>query len=304
MDKHAQRADCDNRGAGEILASQVDRHRNIGDRKIKRHRETRLRFAGVLSSVRMPGAVMAEGLWLGLLAVSLASPQAAAAEEASPMADASGPSPSHQGAPAAAPESLSLLEQQPRSANFRGETASRGTRRVADWVVDSGDNRSLPFMIVDKVNAKVFVFDGQGQLRGAAPALLGLARGDDTAAGIGQRRLAAISPEERTTPAGRFVAALGHDFVQDILWLDYDAALSLHRVVAGNRDDRRYQRLASASPLDNRISYGCINVPVTFYDNVVVPAFTGTVGIVYILPETRPIEEVFAIPHGEAHSQR
>ncbi|MDQ3139510.1 MAG: L,D-transpeptidase, partial [Pseudomonadota bacterium] len=69
----------------------------------------------------------------------------------------------------------------------------------------------------------------------------------------------------------------------------------LHRVVTGNPKDRRRARLASATPLDNRISYGCINVPAAFYDGVVVPAFTGTVGIVYLLPDTRTIGEVFAM---------
>ena len=44
---------------------------------------------------------------------------------------------------------------------------------------------------------------------------------------------------------------------------------------------------------DNRISYGCINVPANFYDTVVRPAFTGANGIVYILPEVRSIKEVF-----------
>jgi hypothetical protein len=29
---------------------------------------------------------------------------------------------------------------------------------------------------------------------------------------------------------------------------------------------------------------------------MVIPAFTGTVGIVYILPETKPLRAVFAIP--------
>ncbi len=39
---------------------------------------------------------------------------------------------------------------------------------MADWVVDSGDNRGMPFAIVDKTDAKVFVFDADGRLRGAA----------------------------------------------------------------------------------------------------------------------------------------
>lgn len=167
---------------------------------------------------------------------------------------------------------------------------------MADWVTASADNRDLPFLIVDKINAKVFLFDSHGKMRGAAAALLGLGRGDESAAGIGQERLATMDVAKRTTPAGRFVAALGHDFDQDILWVDYATSLSLHRVIAGKPKDRRRERLASATTQDNRISYGCINVPAAFYDGVVVPAFTGTVGIVYILPETKELRAVFAMP--------
>lgn len=209
-------------------------------------------------------------LLLGLLALGLAAGQAAA--QAVPSGGGRG---------------------QPVLANFGGEAASAEVRRTAGWIATSGDNRGLPFVIIDKIDARVFVFDHRAQLLGAAAALLGLARGDDTILGIGQRRLATISREERTTPAGRFTAALGHDFEQDVLWVDHHNALSMHRVVAGGRRDRRQQRLASPSPRDNRISYGCINVPASFYDGVVVPAFRETVGIVYILPDTRSIDEVF-----------
>jgi hypothetical protein len=161
-------------------------------------------------------------------------------------------------------------------------------------VVHAGDNDLMPFMIVDKVAAKVFVFDANGKLRGAAPALLGLARGDDSVPGVGDRELAYIRPEERTTPAGRFVAALDLNLKgEEILWVDYDSAISLHRVIPGKPADRRHQRLATPTPLDNRISYGCINVPVKFYENIVSPAFTGTGGIVYVLPEVRSLQQVF-----------
>ena len=61
----------------------------------------------------------------------------------------------------------------PLRANFEREHASREARYVADWVVDSGDNVKLPFVIVDKKDAKVFVFDAHGRLNAAAPALLG-----------------------------------------------------------------------------------------------------------------------------------
>lgn len=196
---------------------------------------------------------------------------------------------------ASPPTVLSPTAEQPKVADFRSEVASRDAVRVADWVVASGDNGERPFVIIDKINARVFLFDAHAQLQGAASALLGLGRGDDSVVGIGQRKLATISPKERTTPAGRFVASLGKDYTQDILWVDYDSALSLHRVITANPKDRRHQRLASASPLDNRISYGCINVPIAFYDKLIMPNFTGTTGVVYILPETKAIEEVFGV---------
>jgi hypothetical protein len=64
-------------------------------------------------------------------------------------------------------------------------------------------------------------------------------------------------------------------------------------VVTTNPKEHRLQRLATQDPADNRISYDCINVPAAFYKAVVAPAFTGMSGIVYILPEVRPIGSVF-----------
>ena len=50
----------------------------------------------------------------------------------------------------------------------------------------------------------------------------------------------------------------------------------MHPVVKGKPHERRADRLASVSAQDNRISFGCINVPVPFYNAVISPAFTGT----------------------------
>jgi len=180
-------------------------------------------------------------------------------------------------------------------ADFLGAPASSDARRMADWVVRTGDSRGTPFVIVDKKGARVFVFDGRGRLLGAASALLGLARGDDSAPGVGDRKLSEIRPEERTTPAGRFVASLGQDLGErDVLWVDYAAALALHPVLAANTREYRLERLAAASPFEHRITFGCINVAASFYDRVVHPAFTGTSGVVYILPEVKSLSEVFS----------
>ena len=179
-------------------------------------------------------------------------------------------------------------------ANFRGDSAPISVRRMADWAVASADNGSLPFVIVDKKDAEVFVFDRQGQILGTAPARLGLAVGDDSAPGVGNKPLSAIPPKDRTTPAGRFVGYLDHDPGKpNFLWVDYKNNVSLHRVVKGRPQDQRAQRLASPTPLDNRISFGCINVPVLFFDTIVAPAFANSSGVVYILPETRPARALF-----------
>lgn len=192
-------------------------------------------------------------------------------------------------------EAVSATGVTGKRANFKDEKVSESAQQTANWVVDSGDNQGLPFMIVDKSHARALLFDASGQLRGAASVLLGMAVGDDSAPGIGTRKLSSIRPEERTTPAGRFVASLGRNLKdQQILWVDYENAISLHRVVTGSAKERRGERLASASIHDKRISYGCINVPVAFFDGLVIPAFTGTNGIVYVLPETRPNHAVFA----------
>ena len=178
--------------------------------------------------------------------------------------------------------------------DFGGHTASTEARHVAQWVAESGDNGGLPFMLIDKVAARVFVFNAAGELQGNDAALLGSARGDKTAAGTGDLSLSAIRPEDRTTPAGRFVAHLDKDIHgRGILLIDYDASIALHPVVPGTRKERRAERLGSETPDDNRISFGCINVPPRFYDSVVKPTFTRTAGIVYILPETSAAGDFF-----------
>jgi hypothetical protein len=237
-----------------------------------------------------------KGLCLALLTLCFVSHQVAAEDNAAPLSKPSQSLSAHEGATALLTiEKAPVIAIHPKRATFKREYKSKNAQRVADWVVDSGDNSGMPFVIVDKVDARVFVFDTDGEIRGAARALLGLARGDDSSPDIGERSLSDIRPEERTTPAGRFVASLGYNYNgKDVLWVDYDLAISLHRVVTSNPVERRLQRLATPTSVDKRISFGCINVPAEFFDKVVIPAFTGTYGIVYILPETSSNGKIFS----------
>jgi hypothetical protein len=165
---------------------------------------------------------------------------------------------------------------------------------MISWILRSGDNGALPFMIIDKVRAEILVFDRTGVFMGSTPALIGSARGDHSVPGIGDRELSNIRPSERTTPAGRFVARIGPSLgLGRVLWIDIPGAVALHPVVTAHPREHRLERLRSPSAKDNRITYGCINISPTFYSNVVRPLFTRTGGVVYILPETRPLGATF-----------
>lgn len=181
-----------------------------------------------------------------------------------------------------------------RLADFGSEPPSPDARHLADWIAHSRDNENADFILVDKRNAKTYVFDANARLRGASPVLLGAAVGDETVPGIGTRPIAQVRPEERTTPAGRFVAERGRNLKgEDVVWVDYDAAVSMHRVRATKPVERRLERLATPTVDDNRISYGCINVPVAFYETYVRPTVATRRAIVYVLPESKPVQQVF-----------
>lgn len=177
---------------------------------------------------------------------------------------------------------------------FNQAPASPDLKKLITWIKDTGDNQSFPYLIIDKVNAQLLIFNGQGELTGTTPVLLGMAHGDHSIPGSSQRKLQNVSPLERITPAGRFILEFGHDLHgQDIFWVDYDAAISIHRLLTSNLKEHRIERIHTSSHLDNRISYGCINVEKEFYENTLRKVFEYTAGFAYIMPEEGPLELPF-----------
>ena len=175
---------------------------------------------------------------------------------------------------------------------------------LVHWVQSSRDNAGAPFAVIDKRQARLWLFDASGKRIGSTAVLLGLAHGDLSVPGIGEREMSRILPQERTTPAGRFVTEVGRNSNgEDIFWVDYDAAVSMHRVRATNPAERRIQRLATPTPADNRISYGCINVPAAFYGKRIQPLFAREKGIVYLLPETLPMAQFFGAASALAQAE-
>ena len=202
------------------------------------------------------------------------------------------------------PPTNSAATQQSTPVDLTLQSASAEVKRVARWVIDSGDNSGMPFLLVDKVDARVFAFDAAGHLQGTAPALLGMAKGDRLLA-PNSATMSQMLPQVRITPAGRFVSRLAIDsHGKELLVLDYDAAISLHPVVKGTPAEHRAERLASPTPLDNRISFGCINVPPEFYTTFVHPNFNKPRGVVYVLPEMAPASELFGFRPFDAGTQQ
>ena len=157
----------------------------------------------------------------------------------------------------------------------------------------SGDARRKPYAVIDKSAARLWVFAPDGRLQAESRIIVGQAAGDTAPSDIGTRPLSRVRPHEKITPAGRFETEPGENtHGEDIVWLDYDSALSMHRVrnVPG---EHRLVRIRSDDVRQRRISFGCVNVPAGFYEQYIRPQFSDRAGVVYILPENAAVTSVF-----------
>ncbi|MCK8457570.1 MULTISPECIES: hypothetical protein [Sphingomonas] len=171
---------------------------------------------------------------------------------------------------------------------------SEPASRVIAWIAAEHDNAGLPYVVIDKQAASLLLFSATGEFLGQAPVLLGVGVGDDSSPGVGAKDLADIGPAERTTPAGRFVSKFGRAFGhQRVIWVDYANSVAIHAVITTHKSEHRVDRLLSPTPDDNRISFGCINVGTKFYTRTLTPQFQKKGGIVYILPDTKSLDDVF-----------
>ncbi|WP_294392641.1 hypothetical protein [uncultured Sphingomonas sp.] len=174
-------------------------------------------------------------------------------------------------------------------------TPSAEAQRVAGWIASARDNHALPYAIVDKRTASLVLYDAHGLALGQVPVLIGIATGDDASPGVGSKKLGEIGPAEKTTPAGRFLAKFGYAAGrQRVLWVDYANSVAIHPIPADAASvEKRRDRMLSPEKDDNRITFGCINVPAAFYGKIVRPLFQKKGGYVYVLPDTKALEAVF-----------
>jgi hypothetical protein len=179
-------------------------------------------------------------------------------------------------------------------ADFGKEEASEDVVHVANWVSYTHNAKNKAFVLIDKKQARLYVFDPKGKLKSHSPILLGKAIGDHTVPGIGTKPLSQVKEDEKTTPAGRFLAQPGkNSHGEDIIWIDYNAAVSMHRMRKVKEEEKRAERMATPDVSDNRISYGCVNVPPAFYNSVLRPTVTKFGAYVYVLPETKTAQQQF-----------
>ena len=174
--------------------------------------------------------------------------------------------------------------------------ASQDALRVERWIRARADNHGLPYAIVDKKAARIYVMRPDGTLAGASNAILGSARGDTPIPGAGKKNPNALLPIERRTPSGRFLSKPGANLAgEKVVWVDYDTGIALHRVRPGRTQATRDMSLAK-SPDDRRLSLGCVVAPESFYLSTVLPALGHGRAVIYILPEDGPVEAMLAHP--------
>ncbi len=163
------------------------------------------------------------------------------------------------------------------------------------WVAHTGNHASRPYVVVDKQQARVWVFDAQHQQLASSPALLGLARGDHEVPDIATRDVLRLARDARITPAGRFNTEPGVNIQgEPVVWLDYEAGLAMHRVRPGLAQAARLKRLAAEVASAQRVSMGCVVLPVAFYEGVIQPLLGQQGGVVYVLPEHSPLQSWLA----------
>ena len=186
-------------------------------------------------------------------------------------------------------------DKTPRNSSTAKKTLpSADAQHIAAWAVHSGDHKGLPFIVIDKPNARAAAFDRHGKFLDSTPVLLGMGMGDVMPPGVAQMDMYQTQPAQRVTPAGRYLAEEGKNLEgETVLWIDYDLGIALHKIPSKRTKQRRHERMVAFDPAQHRITYGCVNVWPAFYDRVVAPHFRSKGGIVYVLPDSTPLKSVF-----------
>ena len=139
---------------------------------------------------------------------------------------------------------------------------SNSTAGLASGMADAApaaappDHPGRPFAGLDKRCAALYVVDGSARLTGASI---------------------------------RSFESAG----DNVVWLNYAAAVELCSVEIIDPLQRRPERIATSKTSEKRLSNGCSNVPVAFFDAVATPALGHARGMLYGSPALTPSRQVF-----------
>lgn len=161
---------------------------------------------------------------------------------------------------------FSTYESGPQIAGVSQEASN-----TINWVKATHDNKGKVFVVADKNEGKIHVVDSNGKVLDTQNAIFGRNKSNDNVA--------------NSTPSGRFKlqkalttkAADKRIFGSDVLTLTDTATgkditkadggvIAMHRL--WNKPER-VKAINSATPSDNYMSAGCINVPTAFYNSAV-----------------------------------
>ena len=152
---------------------------------------------------------------------------------------------------------------------------------VVQNIVGQNDNQGKQFIVADKQAGTLTMYTASGQQITSTPALFGKTEGD--------------SVSSKNTPSGRFetkqanVRTEGYGGSAQVLTQNGQnlqlggSSYAIHRVYTKYASENRQGRLDTPTATDNRISRGCINVPVDFYDTYL---NSDQDTVVYVMPET------------------
>ena len=180
----------------------------------------------------------------------------------------------------------------PAPAKAKMSTLAQG---VYEAMAPVAEKTGKGFIIADKPNAMMHMFNADGSHFLSDPTLYGKEKGDVLGA------VSSLEGGQKITPAGKFTLkardshyAGGKDLVL-VESLDATGYIAIHAADVSTPSERRLERLASETTEDNRISYGCINTAHATFINKIAPhvaEFDG--GLIFVLPDaTEKTAEIF-----------
>ncbi len=160
--------------------------------------------------------------------------------------------------PKAKPPAPAPVAQEPREI----ATMSAQAKQVSEIAIHNGDRQ---FILVDKNRSMLFLFQ-DGKPVFSDTVLTGISTADRLTPELLAKPFDSPTKDyEKITPAGRYTVSQQYDDLYGtILEINEihgkDWALAIHRVYVGSPKEKRMERLKSATPDDNYVSYGCINI--------------------------------------------